>query len=183
MKTTTIYILGLMLTLLISCNQEPTLQKYFVEQGNKPGFMTLDIAPTIIQTDSIPLTAEEKEALNSLHKFNILAFTANEKNRAQLKQEQEKVNALLKDEKYDELMHIGSGDRGASIHTIGEGDELEEVVVYVHQKETGLTVVRVLGENMNPNNIMTLIGLLQKGPIDSEQLKPLRDLMAPQLGK
>lgn len=174
---------AIVMALLVSCNQEPTLQKYFVEQGSKPGFMTLDIAPNIIQTDSIPLTAEEKEALNSLHKFNILAFTANEKNQAQLKQEQDKVNTLLKDEKYDELMHIGSGEQGASIHTIGEGDNLEEVVVYVHQKDKGLTVVRVLGDDMNPNNIMTLIGLLQKAPIDSEQLKPLRDMMMPQLGK
>jgi hypothetical protein len=77
-------------------------------------------------------------------------------------------------------MHIGSNEQGASIHTIGEGDAIEEFVIYAHNKETGLAVVRVMGEDMNPNNVMTLVGLLQKAPIDSTQLKPLRDIMAPQ---
>ena len=181
MKATTFFILGLIMMLLASCCQEPPLQRYFVEQGSKPGFMTLDIAPTFIKTDSLKLSAEEQEALKSLHKFNILAFTANDKNKAQLKQEQEKVNALLKGEEYEELMHVGSNEQGASIHTIGDGDALEEVIVYIHQKEKGLTVVRVLGDDMNPNNIMTLIGLLQKAPLDKEQLKPLQSLMMPQL--
>lgn len=183
MKTNTLFALGLIMMLFASCSQEPTLQKYFVEKSNQPGFFTLDIAPTFIKTDSLKLSAEEQEALKSLHKFNILAFTANDKNKEQLKNEKEKVKALLKGDEYEELMHVGSAEQGASIHTIGEGDNLEEVIVYIHQKEKGLTVVRVLGEDMNPNNIMTLIGLLQKAPLDKEQLKPLQSLMIPQLEK
>jgi hypothetical protein len=179
MKTTTFYILALTM-LMASCGQEPTLQKYFVESSDDKGFMVLDIAPTIIQTDKIKLTEEEKVALNSLDKFNILAYTTDKNNPAKLKQEQEKVKQLLKGEEYEELMHIGSNEQGASIHTIGEGDAIEEFVIYAHNKETGLAVVRVMGEDMNPNNVMTLVGLLQKAPIDSTQLKPLRDIMAPQ---
>lgn len=181
MKTSRLFILSLITLFFVSCSQEPTLQKYFVEKSDDPGFMTLDIAPTFIKTDSLKLSAAEQNALKSLHKFNVLAFKANNKTQAQLKQEKQKVQSLLKNEKYDELMHIGSPDQGASIHTVGEGDAIEEVVVYVHRESEGLAVVRVLGEDMNPNNIMTLVGLLQKAPIDKEQLKPLEALMMPQL--
>jgi len=180
MKTTILYILGLMF-LMASCSQEPTLQKYFVERSDKKGFITLDIAPTFIKTEKLKLTDEEQNALKSLHKFNVLALQANGKNEAQLKQEGAKVKQMLKGEDYEELMHIGSSDQGASIHMVGEGDAIEEFVVYVNQKETGLAVVRVLGDDMNPNNIMTLLGLLQKGGIDMEQLKPLQQIMTPQI--
>lgn len=179
MKTTIFSILGLML-LMASCQQEPTLQKYFVESSDEKGFMTLDIAPTFIKTEKLKLTPEEQTALKSLHKFNILALKADGKNQAQLKKEGEKVKNLLKGEDYEELMHIGSNDQGASIHTVGEGDAIEEFVVYVQQKETGMAVVRVMGEDMNPNNILTMIGLLQKGGVDMEQLKPLQQIMMPQ---
>jgi hypothetical protein len=101
MKTTTFYILALTM-LMASCGQEPTLQKYFVESSDDKGFMVLDIAPTIIQTDKIKLTEEEKVALNSLDKFNILAYTTDKNNPAKLKQEQEKVKQLLKGEEYEE---------------------------------------------------------------------------------
>lgn len=180
MKTTTLSLLGFVMLLMISCSQEPTLQKYFVKNADEKNFMTLDVAPNFIKTDKLKLTPEEQKALKSLHKFNVLALKADGKNQAQLKQEGEKVKQLLKGEEYDELMHIGSPDRGASIHTVGEGDAIEEFVVYVNQKETGMAVVRVMGEDMNPTNIMTLVGLMQKGGLNMEQLKPLQQIMMPQ---
>lgn len=179
MKTFILYILGLAL-LTVSCQQEPTLQKYYVEHSNDKGFMTIDIAPTFIKTEKLKLTEEETAALKSLHKFNVLALKSDGKNQAQLKKEGEKVKQLLKGDEYEELIHFGSNDRGASIHTVGEGDAIEEFVVYVNQKETGMAVVRVMGEDMNPNNIMTLVGLMQKGGLDMEQLKPLQSIMMPQ---
>jgi len=182
MKTTILSIFGLML-LMVSCQQEPTLQKYFVENGDKKGFITLDVAPTFIKTDKLNLTTEEQEALNSLHKLNVLAYTKDSLNPARLKVEEEKVKNLLKSEEYDELMRVGSPEQGASIHSMGEGDAIEEFVVYVHQKETGMAVVRVLGEDMSLNNIMTFVGLLQKADLDVKQLKPLQQIMMPQMNK
>ena len=178
-----LYAFGLMMLLMVSCQQEPTLQKYFVENSEDPGFITLDIAPNFVDNSKMKLTGEEQEALKSLHKLNVLAFKVNDKNQAQFKQEKQKVQTLLKSEDYEELMHVGSSEQGASIHTVGDGDKIEEFVIYAHQKENGLAVVRVMGEDMNPNNIMTLVGLLQKGAIDTEQLKPLQQLMMPQMPK
>ena len=167
----------LVLITLMSCNSEPSLQKYFVENTDNKDFIALDISPTILNIEKSKLTSEQNEALNSFDKMNILAFKATDKNQAQFETERAKVKAILKDPKYQQLMSFGSGKDGASISYVGADDNIKEFVVFANRKENGFAVVRVLGENMNPNNIMTLMSVLKKANIDMEQLKPLQQLV------
>jgi len=160
-----------------SCNSEPTLQKYFVENSEKKDFIALDVSSNILNIDKANLSAEQNEALNSFDKMNILAFKADQKNQIQFEEERNKVKAILKDPKYQELMKIGSGKDGASVSYVGSDDNIKEFVIFANRKENGFAVVRVLGENMNPNNVMTLMSVLQKSNIDMEQLKPLEQLL------
>ena len=44
-------------------------------------------------------------------------------------------------------------------------------------KENGFAVVRILGKDMNPTGIMTMMSVLQKSNVDLEQLKPLQQLL------
>ena len=162
---------------LISCEQKPSLQKYYVEKADEKNFSTLDIAPGIINTDKVSLTAEEKVALKSLHKFNVLIYKSDSTNQKQYDDEKLKVKDVLKSDSYDELVKFNSGGMGASINTKGEGEHIDEFVIFVHNTKTGFGVVRVLGDDMTPNNVMTIAGLLQKANIDTEQLKPLQELM------
>ncbi|MBW1658757.1 DUF4252 domain-containing protein [Flavobacterium quisquiliarum] len=165
------------LLLLVSCNSEPSLQKYFVENSEKKDFIALDVSPNILNVDKTKLSTEQNEALNSFDKMNILAFKADPNNQVQFEAERNKVKAILKDPKYQELMKIGSGKDGASVSYVGNDDNIKEFVIFANRKENGFAVVRVLGENMNPNNIMTLMSVLQKSKIDMEQLKPLQQLI------
>jgi hypothetical protein len=167
----------LVLLTLISCNSEPSLQKYFVENTENKDFIALDISPTILNVDKAKLSAAQTEALNSFDKMNILAFKANAANQAKFETERAKVKAILKDPKYQELMKFGSGKEGASISYVGTDENIEEFVVFANKKENGFAVVRVLGKNMNPNNIMTLMTVLKQSNIDMEQLKPLQQLV------
>jgi len=167
----------LVLLTLVSCNSEPSLQKYFVQNIENKDFIALDISPTILNVDKAKLSAEQKDALNSFDKMNILAFKANAKNQAEFETERAKVKAILKDPKYQELMKFGSGKEGASISYVGTDENIEEFVVFANKKENGFAVVRVLGKNMNPNNIMTLMTVLKQSNIDMEQLKPLQQLV------
>jgi len=167
----------LALLTLISCNSEPSLQKYFVENTDNKDFIALDISPNILNLDNAKLSTEQNEALKSFDKMNVLAFKANTKNQAQFETERAKVKAILKNPKYQELMKFGSGKDGASISYVGTDENIEEFVVFANRKENGFAVVRVLGKNMNPNNIMTLMSVLQKSKIDMEQLKPLQQLI------
>ncbi|SEO39380.1 protein of unknown function [Flavobacterium sp. CF108] len=167
----------LALLTFVSCNSEPSLQKYFVENTDKKDFIALDVSSTILNLDNTKLSAEQKEAINSFDKMNILAFKANDKNQVQFEAERNKVKAILKDPKYQELMKVGSGKDGASISYVGSDENIKEFIVFANRKENGFAVVRVLGNNMNPNNIMTLMSVLKESKIDMEQLKPLQQLV------
>lgn len=174
-----ILLAGFALLLLASCSNEPTLQKYYVEKGGNPGFVSLDIAPTFLDTKSIKLSPEEEKALKSLHKFNVLVYQADslDVNHSKYNKEKDQVKALVKQE-YEELIKVNNGTSGASISTKGEGEHIDEFVVFLHNQENGFGVVRVMGEDMTPNNILTIAGLLQKAPVGNlDQLKPLQELM------
>lgn len=52
-----IYSIALFFSLfLFSCNQEPTLQKYFVENTENKNFLALDISPGILNVDQTKLS-------------------------------------------------------------------------------------------------------------------------------
>ena len=164
--------------LLTSCNDEPSLQKYFVEKTENKNFIALDLSPNMLNIDSSKLTADETAALKSFEKVNILAFKLNDSNKAEFESEKVKVSKILKEEKYQQLMKFGSGKDGASVSFVGDDEHIDEFVFYANKKETGFAVVRVLGKNMNPTGIMTLMSVLKNANVDIEQLKPLQQMFA-----
>ena len=164
--------------MLYSCEDKPTLQKYYVKNTESPKFIALDLASSIIKTDKISLTETEKAALESFDKMNILAFRTDSTDITGYDKEIKEVKAILKDESYQQLMKAGSGNDGAAIYFVGNDDEhIEEFVVLAGKKENGFAVVRVLGNDMNPTNIVNMLSLLQKSDMNLEQLKPLQELM------
>ncbi|MDI5951146.1 DUF4252 domain-containing protein [Flavobacterium sp. LB2P84] len=174
----TVYGLALLLSLfLVSCNSEPTLQKYFVENTENKNFIALDVSPNILNVDKTKLSIAQSDALKSFDKMNVLAFKLNDKNKAEFEIERAKVNLILKDKKYQQLMKFGSGKEGASVSFVGTDEHIEEFVFFANKKENGFAVVRILGKDMNPTNIMTMMSVLQQSNIDLEQLKPLQQLM------
>jgi hypothetical protein len=174
----TVFGLALLLSFfLVSCNSEPTLQKYFVENTENKNFIALDVSPNILNVDKTKLSIAQSDALKSFDKMNVLAFKLNDKNKAEFEIERAKVNLILKDKKYQQLMKFGSGKEGASVSFVGTDEHIEEFVFFANKKENGFAVVRILGKDMNPTNIMTMMSVLQQSNIDLEQLKPLQQLM------
>ena len=174
-------ILGLLIVvsaLFSSCNDEPSLQKYFVENTENKNFIALDLSPKMLNIDSLKLTSEENAALKSFEKVNILAFKLNDSNKSEFEAERVKVGAILKEEKYQQLMKFGSGKDGASVSFIGDTEHIDEFVFYAINKENGFAVVRVLGKDMNPTGIFTLMSVLKNANVDLEQLKPLQQMIA-----
>ena len=161
---------------LSSCSNKPSLQKYFVENTESKDFIAIDLGSDIINTEKMSLTESDKEALKSFEKINVLAFKKDEKNNDKYGIEIDKVKSILKDTiSYNELMKFGSGNDGASIYFVGDDDDhIDEFVLFANKKENGFAVVRILGKDMNPMNIMNVINLMQKSDINLEQLKPLQ---------
>lgn len=173
----TIYSIAIFLSLLtVSCNSEPTLQKYFVENTENKDFIALDVSPSILNVDKAKLSSEQSGALEAFDKMNVLAFKLDENNKAEFESERAKVSLILKDKKYQQLMRYGSGSVAASVSYVGTDEHIDEFVLYANSKDAGFAVVRVLGKDMNPNNIITLMSVLKKSNIDMEQLKPLQEM-------
>lgn len=163
--------------LLSSCNNELTLQKYFVENTENKNFIALDLSSSILNIDATKLNVDQNAALKSFDKMNILAFKLDDKNKVEFEVERIKLNAILKGEKYQQLMKFGSGKDGASVSFVGDNEHIEEFVLYANKKENGFAVIRIIGKDMNPTGIMTMISLLQKSNVNLEQLKPLQQLL------
>ena len=172
-----VYSFILLSLFLVSCNSEPSLQKYFVEHLEDKNFIAMDVSLSILNIDASKLTAEQSEAMQSFDKMNILAFKLNDKNKAQFETERAKVSAILKDEKYQQLMKFGSGKEGASVSFVGTDEHIDEFVFFANRNENGFAVVRVLGKDMNPTHIMNMMSVLQQSNIDLEQLKPLQEMI------
>lgn len=170
-------ILLLLILFLISCNSEPTLQKYFVENTENKNFIALDVSPSILNVDKTKLSVAQNDALKSFDKMNVLAFNLNDKNKSEFETERAKVDLILKEKKYRQLMKFGSGKEGASVSFVGSDEHIEEFVFFANKKEKGFAVVRILGKDMNPTSVMTMMSVLQQSNIDLEQLKPLQQLM------
>ncbi len=174
----TVYGIALLLSLFLSsCNSEPSLQKYFVENTENKNFIAIDVSPDILNVDKTKLSIAQSDALKSFDKMNVLAFKITDKNKAEYETERAKVDLILKDKKYQQLMKFSSGKEGAAVSFVGSDEHIEEFVFYANKKENGFAVVRILGKDMNPTAVMTMMSVLQQSNIDLEQLKPLQQLM------
>lgn len=169
-------LLALLLVSLVSCTTKPTLQKYFVENSESSDFIQVDLASSFINTDKLSLSSEEKEALNSFDKLNILAFKNDSLDPSKLGKEATEVKNILKDGNYEQLMKFGNSKQGASVYMLGNEDKIDEFVLY-GSEASGFVVARVLGDNMTPNTVLNLIEVIKKADLDMEQLKPLKDAL------
>lgn len=163
--------------LALSCSNKPTLQKYFVENTENKNFIAIDISPSILSIKEDSLSVSEKAALKTFDKMNVLAFKKDSLNDTNFKVEVAKVKSILKDEEYQQLMKFGSSNQGAAIYLVGNEEKIEEFVIYANNKTSGFALVRILGDNMNPNDLMSIINIMQKSKIDLDQLKPLKDIL------
>jgi hypothetical protein len=171
------YIVLVISVFFLSCNNEPTLQKYFVENSQSADFISVDVGSSIINTEKMTLSEEDKKALKSFEKMNILAFKRDSLNEEKYKTETKKVKDLLKQDTYQQLMKMGSGSDGGALYFVGDENNIDEFVLYANKKENGFAVVRILGDNMDPSQILNLMNVIQRSDIDLEQFKQLKGLM------
>ena len=156
-----------------SCSNDITLQRYFVNNQESKNFISQDLPLSMIELDKTNFTEEQKEAYNSVKKLNILGYKINEKDVETFNTELETVKTILSHDKYNDLIEFS--DRGNKVHVkyIGTDEEADEVVVLGIAKDTGFGIVRVLGDDMSPEKMVTLIDVLQKANIDESQLQDI----------
>ncbi|MEM1339262.1 MAG: DUF4252 domain-containing protein [Bacteroidota bacterium] len=159
-----------LVVLLASCASQQSLQEYYVDNQENPNFISLDIPASILKMEEVELTEVQQEAVESLRKFNLLAFKKTSENEAEYQLEKAKVKQILKGDDFIELMKINSTYGKGVIKYLGEDDAIDEVIIYGDSKEQGFALVRVLGKNMNPAQIIQLMQAIQKSDYNGEGL-------------
>ena len=149
-----------------SCNSEPSLQQYFVDRQNDNEFIAVDLPSSLLDKEKIELSKDEKEALESIKKVNFLALPLNSSNEAKMAKESEEITKILNSEKYETLMRFGSNGMSAVLKYQGDDDDIDEVIVFATHQEKGLALVRLLGDNMRPEKMASLMRSVEKGNLD-----------------
>ncbi len=155
---------------LYACSSTQSLQEYYVDSAENPNFISLDVPASILNMDSVELSASQRNALQSLRKLNVLAFRITSDNAAEYQIEKEKVNAILKDDDFVELMKLNSPYGKGVIKYLGDEDAIDEVIIYGSSDEKGFALIRVLGNNMNPAQMMQLMQAIRKSDYKGEGL-------------
>ncbi|WP_299521266.1 DUF4252 domain-containing protein [Winogradskyella sp.] len=169
-------VIGVLVATLMSCNQGPTLQTYFVDNELEADFISGDIPVSVFNLEELELTEEQNEAYESIDKLNFLAFTLNEDNHEEYKAELDKVKVILKDPKYQELMRGGNSVDGRfSIKFIGDVENIDELILFGNANDRGFVVARVLGDDMNAGKLMSLQSVLKDMNFDDSNLNGFKD--------
>lgn len=160
---------------LVSCSNGPTLQTYFVDHQEAPNFISQDLPVSMLNMDKTDFTEEQHEAFNSVKRLNFIAYKANENNAEELKTEIATVKEILKNKKYNDLIEFSDKGNKFVVKYIGTDEEADEVIIFGNSKELGFGVVRVLGNDMNPTKMGTLVATLDKADIDRSQFKDIQN--------
>ncbi|WP_420322890.1 DUF4252 domain-containing protein [Flagellimonas sp.] len=163
--------------LLASCSSQQSLQEYYVDNSENPNFIVVDVPASILKMDGVDLTDTQREAVESLRKFNLLAFKKNADNAAEYNAEKAKVKEILKDDEFVELMKINSSYGKGVIKYLGDEDAIDEVIIYGDSKDKGFALVRVLGKDMNPAHIVQLMQAIQKSDYKGEGLGEIGEFL------
>ncbi|WP_136481856.1 DUF4252 domain-containing protein [Cognatitamlana onchidii] len=156
---------------LVSCGNSESLQRYYVDHQEAKGFVSQDFPLSMIEIDKTQFTAAQKEAYNSVDKLNFLGFKVSGDNQDAYQRELQKIKTILSDGKYNDLMEFNDKGNKISVKYLGTNDEADEVVLFGSSDEMGFGIVRVLGNNMSPDKMVTLIEALKGADIDEAQVE------------
>ena len=166
----------LLVAAFTSCNQGPTLQTYYVDNELKPGFASFDVPTSFINLENVEMTDEQREAYKSVNKLNVLTYMEEDTDAEDYKVELEKVNTILKNPKYEELIRGGNSKDGKFVvKFLGDVENIDELIVFGSANNRGFMIARVLGKDMNAGKLMSLTSVLEKADFEESQIKGLTD--------
>lgn len=172
----TVLILVLLSLGLVSCENETSLQEFYVENQNDNQYLAFDIPASLLTGENSKFTPEQKATLETIRKVNILGFPKKAENEAAFEEEQEKLSRILKSDKYNLLMKYGGGNRKAELYYLGEEDAIDEIIVFGSDQEKGFGVARVTGDAMNPEDIIKLFKSIEEGDLNVQGLQNLNTM-------
>lgn len=157
--------------LLTSYGDGVSLQRYYVDNQENKNFFTQDLPVSIVEIDKTNFSEEEHEAFNSVEKLNFLGYKANQSDIETYKAELAKVKSILGDDKYEDLLEFSDQGRRIVVKYIGTDETADEVVILGSAQDMGFAIVRILGDNMDPEKMGVLVHSLQNANLNGGQVE------------
>ncbi len=111
--------------LMMSCDNNQSLQEYYVDNQGDKEFVAVDV-PTSLFANTEKLTVDQKKTLETVKKINILAIPKKQENQTKIEVEKTKISNILKDEKYQLLMKYGGGNSKMAVYYTGSEEAVDE---------------------------------------------------------
>ncbi|MEE9349754.1 MAG: DUF4252 domain-containing protein [Flavobacteriaceae bacterium] len=164
----------MMLAFATSCDStdDMSIQEYYVTSEKNDNYLMLDIPVSIVSL-SDDASNDAKKAYKSIDKVNLLAFKLDDKNTEDFLAEKQKLNKILKDPKYTELMRVNKEGVKFIAKYIGTENAMDEVLVYAYDKDKGFALARVLGDDMNPESMYSLLENIKDMDENSNSFKQM----------
>lgn len=148
--------------LVVGCSSAPSIQEYYVSKTEDPNFLVIDIPTSILGIDTKSLTDEEKEALNSFQKINVLLFRKTESNADMFPAELSMVRSIIDAKTFEPLLVMS--DRQYSGKLVLEGTvEGPDEIVFFGAADEGFVLARLIGRDMQVEKAMLLANTIQRG--------------------
>lgn len=170
-----IAILGLVL--FASCNNQKTIQEYYVEKQESNDFIAIDLPASIVDV-SESASEETKETMKTIKKLNVLAFKLDEENRTAFEKEQAEVKQILKNDRYNELMRMKHEGMNIVINYQGSDEAVDEFILFASDDSKGFALARVLGDKMEPAKIMKMAEDMKNLDADGSALAELGEIFS-----
>jgi hypothetical protein len=161
---------------LTGCKDKNSIQTYFVDHQELPDFVNYPVSASLIDVSKSNLTKEEQATYNSIKKLDFLAYRLGDNTQEEYNTELEKAKKVLSNKKYEALMEFKDKGINVEISTIGNEDTVDEFLILGSSKKMGFGVVRVIGDDMKPEELIKLVNKLQNADVDSSQFKGIIDL-------
>ena len=168
-------ILGLLL--LASCNNQKTIQEYYVEKQESNDFIAIDLPASIVDV-SESASEETKETMKTIKKLNVLAFKLDEENREEFEKQRAEVKQILKSDEYNELMRMKHEGMNIVINYQGSDEAVDEFILFASDDSKGFALARVLGDKMEPAKIMKMAEDMKNLDADGSALAELGEIFS-----
>ncbi|MAD98599.1 MAG: hypothetical protein CMB99_14850 [Flavobacteriaceae bacterium] len=160
-KLTTILSFTLVLFMAMSCSKSKSLQSYLVESQEKDGFFYGDVPVSSLMTTKSGASEEVLETMKTIKKINVAFLRKTADNDAAYENEKNELNKILGQDDYKNLMTMKMKGMNVKVYYTGDTDSIDEIITFGYNKEAGVGVARLLGENINPAKIIQMMQSIQ----------------------
>lgn len=161
---------------LASCSDGQSLQEYYVANQENSDFILVDVPTSLISDDTKALDEEQKRVLKTIRKINIMAYPLKDSTTTAFEGEKAKLISILEGDNYEQLMR-GSSDMGnMRLYFKGEEEAIDEVIFFGSEDSRGFVLARLLGDDMNINDMMKLAQSMEAGDVDVSKFEGVMDV-------